>query len=31
VLENRFGPRMEIVDPWMIERLQPGQRSKPGG
>lgn len=31
VLENRFGPRMEIADPWMIERLQPGQGSKPGG
>ena len=31
VLENRFGPRMEIADPWMIERLQPGPKSKPGG
>lgn len=31
VLENRYGPRVEIVDPLMIERLDGPKETKPGG
>ena len=31
VMEDRFGPRIELVDPLMIERIEGAGGSKPGG
>jgi hypothetical protein len=31
ILDNRFGPRIELVDPFMIERADGSMQAKPGG